>query len=322
MCHPSAMQITASSISGGIFVSTLTPFSEYGTILFDAITDQARRLARIDGVLGIAVNTTVRERLTLSAEERFEIIRRTRAGLGASQLLLCCVGELSEAVNDDVRACQEAGADAIITFPAKWEQGYEDQPLEQRLAALADLANQLPLPVIVALGKGDTRRPALSDEITALARHSDNLIGFDMGADDNVLQYDQDYYALKSVDRPLACIPSSDAALFHNLNTGGDGVLSSLAYIAPHEVATLYQAAQNGGTYDAQAIHIRLAPLIALLSGHDPHTREMIYRAAAHHRGLLVSPDARGLSKPLCPNIRTQFHKTIDDIGLKPISWM
>ncbi|MDF1670156.1 MAG: dihydrodipicolinate synthase family protein, partial [Roseovarius sp.] len=165
-------------------------------------------------------------------------------------------------------------------------------------------------------------RPALSDEITALARYSDKVIGFDMGADDNVLQYDQDYYALKSVDRPLACIPSSDAALFHNLNTGGDGVLSSLAYIAPHEVAMLYQAARNGHNHDAQVIHVRLAPLIALLSGDDPHTREMIYRAAAHHRGLLASPAARDISKSLCPNLKTELHKTIDDIGLEPISWM
>ncbi|MDF1670249.1 MAG: dihydrodipicolinate synthase family protein [Roseovarius sp.] len=322
MGQASAIIVTATSISGGIFVSTLTPFDEQGEVLFDAIADQAKRLAQIEGVLGIAVNTTVRERLTLSGEERLEIIRSTRKGLKPGQLLLCCVGELSDAVIEHVADCKAAGADAVITFPAKWEQGYEDQSLQQRLATLADLTDQLPLPVIVALGKGDNRRPALSDEITALARYSDKVIGFDMGADDNVLHYDQDYFALKSVDRPLACLPSSEGALFHNLNTGGDGVLSCLAYVAPHEVSALYRASREGCFPEAQAIHNRLSPLILILNSHDAETREMIYRAAAHHRRLLVSPDARGISKPLCPNLKTQLHKTIDDIGLKPISWM
>lgn len=55
----------------------------------------------------------------------------------------------------------------------------------------------------------------------------------DMRADDSVLNYDHNHYVLKSFDRPLACLPSSEAALFHNPNTGADGVLSCLALIAP-----------------------------------------------------------------------------------------
>ncbi|WP_029064086.1 dihydrodipicolinate synthase family protein [Labrenzia sp. DG1229] len=309
----------AGALSEGILVSTLTPFDDAGAVLFQPITDQAKRLAQIDGVLGIAINTTERERLTLSSDERVEIIRRTRKGLSSGQLLLCCVGELSKAVTDDVLACQDAVADAIITFPAKWEQGYENQPLEQRLAVLADLTDQLPLPVIVALGNGEKRRSALRDEIIALAQYSEKVIGFDMGADDNVLHYDQDYYALKSIDRPLACLPSSEAALFHNLNTGADGVLSCLAFIAPHEVSELYQATREHRFCDAQVIHNRLSPLIGLLAGHNQQTREMIYREAAHYCGLLASTGARGLTGPLSQQLKTKIRKTLDNIGLKPV---
>ncbi len=143
-----------------------------------------------------------------------------------------------------------------------------------------------------------------------------------MGHDDNVLRYDQDYYALKSVDRPLSCLPSSEGALFHNLNTGGDGVLSSLAYVAPHEVAALYKACRDGRFHQAQAIHNRLAPLVTLLNGHDTNTREMIYREAAHLRGLLASTQARGLNTPLFPNLIASLQTTLDDIALKPISWV
>ncbi len=143
-----------------------------------------------------------------------------------------------------------------------------------------------------------------------------------MGVHDNVLAYDQDYYALKSIGRPLACLTSSKGALFHNLNTGGDGVLSCLAYIAPHEVSALYQATRAGDFPLAQAIHNRLAPLISLLDGHDRATHEMIFREAAHLRGLLAAPAARDLPAPLDQAIRTRLETTFDNIGLTPIRWV
>ena len=94
--------LTASSLSGGILVSTLTPFDDYGAVFCDPITDQARRIAAIDGVLGIAVNTTIRERETLSLKEQLDVIKCTAKGLKTDQLLLACVGELSEDSLDEV----------------------------------------------------------------------------------------------------------------------------------------------------------------------------------------------------------------------------
>lgn len=314
--------ITFEALAGGIIASTLTPFDEADRVLCNAITDQARRLTRIEDVIGIAVNTTVRERQSLTPEERFEVIRCTRNGLVNGEILVSCVGELSEAVFDDVVACKAAGADAIITFPGRWGQGFEKQSLGERIAHLAALTDRLALPVILALGDGESRWAKAPEDIASLANRSRQILGFDMGHDDNVLRYDQDYFALKSASRQVALLPSSEAALFHNLNTGGDGVLSSLAYIAPHEVAALYSASRDGQIHKAQAIHDRLAPLVKLLDGHDANTREMIYREIAHARCLLASPTARGLTKSLCPHLTASLHSTLDDIALEPISWV
>lgn len=143
-----------------------------------------------------------------------------------------------------------------------------------------------------------------------------------MGDDDNVLRYDQDYYTLKTADRPVASLASSEGALFHNLNTGGDSILSSLAYVAPHEVSSLYDASRSGRIHETQALHNQLTPLIDLLNGHDQNTREMTYRQIAHARGLLASASARGISDPLCPQFSAGLHKTLDEIALKPISWI
>jgi dihydrodipicolinate synthase/N-acetylneuraminate lyase len=310
------------TLVGGIIAPTLAPFDEAGKIMCGAITDQARRLTRVEGVIGIAVNTTVRERLTLTPEERFEVIRCTRKGLVDGQILVSCVGELSEAVCDDVIACKKAGADAIITFPAKWKPGYEGQTLGERIAHLAVVTDRLALPVILALCNGDTRWAEAPEDIAMLAESGRQILGFDMRQDYQVLHYAQDPYTLKSVTCSLAVLPSSEAALCHNRKTGICNVLSSMAYIAPHEVAALYRASRDGQIHKAQAIHDRLAPLVKLLDGHDANTREMIYREIAHARCLLASPTARGLTKSLCPHLKANLHSTLDDIALEPISWV
>lgn len=320
--RPATQDLTFEALAGGIIASTLTPFDDAGDVLCSSITDQARRLTRIDGVIGIAVNTTVRERLTMTPDERLEVIRCTRAGLRNGQILVSCVGELSEAVFEDVIACKTAGADAIITFPSKWQKGFEGQTLGERITHLAAMTDRLALPVILALGNGENRWAETPEDIALLANTGRKILGFDMGHDDNVLRYDQDYYALKATDRPMALLPSSEGALFHNLNTGGDGVLSSLAYVAPHEVAALYRTSRAGRIHEAQALHNRLAPLVTLLNGHDANTREMIYREVAHTRGLLASSNARDLALSLCPQLTTSLHATLDDIALEPISWV
>lgn len=314
--------LTAQSLSGQVLVSTLTPFNDAGALLRESTTDQARRLARVDGVNGIAVNTSARERAVMTVEEQVEVIRCTRLGLNADQILVSCVGELSESVFEVVGACKRAGADAVIVFPTSRSIAFSAHSLQERLVQFAKITSQLALPVIVALGNELTRWAKAPEDIAQLAKVGQNIVGFDMGDDDNVLRYDQNYYALKAIDRPLALFSSSSGALFHNLNTGSDGVLSSLAYVAPHEIAVLYYASRSGQFHQAQAVHNRLSPLVKLLNGRNADNREMIYRAAAHTRGLLASKVARGESGPLSPDLAADLQSTLDDIALKPISWV
>lgn len=309
--------VCASALTGGTFISTLTPFDEYGSIMYELIPEQTRRLSSIRGVLGISVHAFIRERLALSLDERVEIVRQTRCALDARQPLLVCLGGFLEDCIDEVRAYQMVGANAVICFPAGPSL---NAPSEDQVSALAEEADRLPLPVIIALENGGNRWARERDDITALARNADRVLGFDMGGDENVVQYDHDYYALKSLDRPLTCLASSEGALFHNLNTGSDGVLSSLAFIAPHEVSELYRASRDGRFSDAQAVHNRLYPLIAQLRNQDSEIREMVYREAAYQRGVLGSVHARGITKQLCETHRNSLAKTLLDIGLRQVS--
>ena len=67
---PSPLPLTARAFADRLIASTLTSFfHENGTVMLDAIAYQAQRLAQIDGIVGIAINTTVREREFLSRAE-------------------------------------------------------------------------------------------------------------------------------------------------------------------------------------------------------------------------------------------------------------
>lgn len=46
-----------STFSRGVIVRALIPFDEFGEVLSGVIADQTRRLARIDGIIGISVHT-------------------------------------------------------------------------------------------------------------------------------------------------------------------------------------------------------------------------------------------------------------------------
>ncbi len=142
--------------------------------MWHSVTDQARRLARIEGVVGIAVNTTTRERLTLTPDERLEVIRCTRKGLEDHQILISCVGDISDQAASDVIASGEAGANAIVAFPAKLQTGFEGQK---------------PRPVSLATDHGSAHQTASSEGVEILARTSGNMIAFDVGSVDHDISF-------------------------------------------------------------------------------------------------------------------------------------
>lgn len=316
------MKKEQSDCAAGLIVPTLCPFDELGKIMFQSVTDQARRLSWIDGVVGIAVNTTPRERMVLTIAERVEVIRRTRAGLNPDQIVLSYVGDLTWEIINEVLACKEAGSEAILAAPPRRMPDAERTRANEFCEALAVFIDDLALPVIMMRQSPDSDLRLTVQNIADIAQATNNFIGIDMGSSESVVQYDHVYHALSTVDRPLSGLSSSEAALFHNLNTGAHGVLTCLAYVAPHEMAALYLASRRDRVLDGQALQRRLSPLIAVLSGHDLNVQEMIYREAAHYRGLLASTDARGIDTGLSAHLKHRLHQVIEEIGLKPISWV
>jgi dihydrodipicolinate synthase/N-acetylneuraminate lyase len=314
--------MTSEYLMSGTIACTLTPFDEAGSVMFNSVTDQARRLNQIDSVIGIAVSATLRERLILTPEERFEVIRHTRDGLENGQILVSFVGKLDEEVINEVVACRAAGADVIVTFLPRREKGAYEESLTQMITHLAALTDELGLRLIFTSSDGESRWVETSKDMAVLGRTRQTVVSLAESQGDKLLRYDQDHSPSNSTNWPMALKPRPEATLFQDLYTSDDCMISLLAYIAPHEMAALNCASRDGRLLDAQATRTKLAPLIAILSDPEPNTRELICREIAHYRGLLASPVARGISDPLCPQVRWHIHQVIHEIGLRPISWV
>ena len=72
---------TAQCLSGGVFVSVMTPFDVKGVLKPEQISAQAKILSDVPGVKGLAIHRSAHERSCLSVAERVSIVRATRTGL-------------------------------------------------------------------------------------------------------------------------------------------------------------------------------------------------------------------------------------------------
>lgn len=308
--------LTSKSLSEGVLVSSLTPFTENGAIMRESISEQTRNLAGISGVLGLALFVSPQERNTLSRDERVDVIKLVRKSLGPKQIVLADIGESPRDAEQTIADYLAAGADAIIC------SAIDSNPPQVGLCS-THTSNSSRLRFEFTLIQAmDAFRPALLDTTKLIVAHSDDqseLLGMVFGEDEDVPQYDEWYYTVKSHDHPTACLSSSCGALFHNLNTGCDGVLAALSFSAPSEIARLYAFARQNAFFEAQAMHSKLMPLAAVLKRHDDETRQLIYREAAFYRGIAASPFGCGPTKRLCLEERRNLHELMDFIGLEKI---
>lgn len=310
------------NLSTGVFIPTLTPLQLDGSIAGRSVCDQAKRLSRVKGVRGVLANAWKSERSRLLLDERIEIIARTSGALTPDQCVMACVGALNEQTLEEIDACCRAGARGVTTEITLSIHPDKEPDVENFINAWVSMADKSSLPIIVELDLVGKQSSLANANLFKQMSRSSNVLGVRVSTHDRMQIYDQAYDAAKNIDRPFVFLASSKLALFHSLNIGADGLVSDLAYIAPYEVAELFYNLRSGRFHDAQAIHNRLEPLTTLLSGLDAGTLDMAYREIAHARGLLSSTSSRGNSTSLSPDLLRSIYQTLDDIALKPISWV
>jgi len=260
---------------GGITVATVLPFHEDGAVDWAGYEGVLAHCARPETTDCVFVNGHAGEATALTAEERAEVIRRTRDHIGKDRILLAGVVPTGypEAIVQ-AEAAREAGADVAVIFPAE-ALGGGNANTAAGVKFIEKLGAELQMPLSIfqfpiASGFGFST-PVLAEmaripEVVAIKEGSATL-----------LAYDENRRAVKAAAPDVAILPSNFHWFFAQVALGGDGILSGLASLVPDLLSDLWKASQDMDLGRMRAANERLYPVVRAVYGPAPvvdmHTR-------------------------------------------------
>ncbi len=307
-------------LDGGVLIANLTPFKEDLSVDWADMAKRTRDLASVPGVRGFVVNAFAAEAPALSPEERQRAVAVHRECARPDQAIVAAI--LDWAPPATIRRggeAREAGADTVMVCAPYLSAYNANHSPEYAFHYHKEIAEGLDMPLMLfQLASGD-QLSYPHEALIRMAAEIDQVVAVKMAQAADCVRYDRDYYALKSLSKNVVCLPSVGSSFFHNLSTGGDGILSGLASFAPYECVEMLELARKGDLRGASALHKRLAPLNHAIYGFpfaDLHTR---YKEVAFMAGAISSPVVRS------PQLRMQgpeldrLKKALAFADLRPI---
>ena len=262
----------------GAATALITPFRN-GDVDFTALG--ALIDAQIDaGIDALVVLGTTGEASTLTERERSEVIRFAAVRVGGRIPLIAGTG-----TNDTVRTvrytreARAMGADAALVVTPYYNKGTREGIVSHYREAAA-----VGIPVIVYNVPSRTGVRLTPDDYTALAE-LDGIVGIkEAGGELSVAAMT----ALRTRHK-LALYSGNDSETLPFLSLGGDGVISVLSNLFPHEVHLMCRRFLEGDSDGARTLFYRYLPLVELLFA-EPNPVCVKY-AMSLHAGL--SPELR-----------------------------
>lgn len=285
----------------GMIADLPTPFRGDGGI--DVVTF-ARLCERqvCAGASALVVGGCVGEGDMLTDDER-AILIRTAIGIARGRLRIiagpgsnhtaCAIAQ--------VRLAQAAGADAAISVVPYYNRP-SDTGIAAHFRAILD-ATTLPLILHDAPMRCGRR---LTDDIIDTLAEAPRVIGL---RDDS-----GDLARLARLRSPIRLLSGHDATALAWLLSGGDGIVSALANVAPQLCRGLHVAVRKGCPRYAMTISDMLQPLAALLT---PDQVTSVVKAALHRRGI-GTPAVRLPRLPLDDAEQHLVEMALDAIWAQP----
>lgn len=256
------------------------------TPLRDGRLDRASLYAMLDDlsghVSGVLVGGSVGEVVSLTVEERIELMREVAAHVGDSMQLAVSVGDNS--IENTRRLAAEAAevgaALLVVAVPNYFANGVG--MLQEYLGRVGEdvtvdlclydnpVANHTPLSVadIVALAEATPRLTHVKVTDTAVEKVA----------------------ALRAAGT-LVIHAGDDAVLWHQLSRGADGGMVALPMIYPERAAALWRAFQDGDEARALEIYREVTTFLHIALGAPDYVA--VIKEVLHHRGVIASPELR-----------------------------
>jgi len=237
----------------GSMVALVTPFRN------GAVDEPAlRALARWQieqGTDGLVPCGTTGEGATLSANEHYQVVRAcVEEARGSVPVIAGCGSNDTRRTIENVKQAKEAGADAaLIVTP------YYNKPTPEGLFRHFEaVAKQGGLPVVLYNVPSRTSVDMLADTVARCAKVP-GIVGI-KEASGNVVRIAEIQAA--GVPPDFAIVAGDDMFTLPTLASGGHGVISVVANIAPAEMAGLCDAFFAGDLPKAQRAQTRFSGLV------------------------------------------------------------
>ncbi len=291
---------------GGVYPAMCTPFEADGSIDFDTLQADARRLEAA-GVDGLVPMGSTGESATLSHDEHVEVVEAVVAAVDDLPVIAGAgSNNTREAVSLSQRS-EAAGADGLL-----WISPYYNKPEERGFVEHYErLADAVDVPGIVYNVPSRTGQSVPADATVRLASHP-NIRGYKAASGDLNLVSE---IVERTRDDAFDVLSGNDGETLQILAVGGTGCISVAANVEPERMHALVWRALEGDYAGAREIHHELGPLFrALFWETNPIPVKEAMAIRGHGNGRVRSP-----LTPLSDEYRDDLADILDALTEDPV---
>jgi 4-hydroxy-tetrahydrodipicolinate synthase len=240
----------------GVFPALTTPFHEDGSIDFETLQDNVRRLER-GGVHGVVPVGTTGESATMSHDEHVEVIE---AVVEAAEDVPVIAGSGSNNTREALdlsRRAADAGADGLLLISPYYNIP-EPAGMEDHFRQIADAVD---LPQIIYNVPGRTGRNIAVETAVNLSSH-ENIVGYKAASGDlnRVAEVIE-----RTRHENFSVLSGDDQLTLPVMSMGGTGTISVAGNVEPERVSRMVDYALDEDYAAARELHYELGPLFRTL---------------------------------------------------------
>ncbi|MEF8776996.1 MAG: 4-hydroxy-tetrahydrodipicolinate synthase [Haloarculaceae archaeon] len=266
----------------GVYPAMVTPFHDDGSIDFETLRADARRLEE-SGVAGLVPMGSTGESATVSHDEHIEVVE---AVVDAVENVPVIAGSGSNNTREALelsRRSVDAGADALLLISPYYNKP-EERGFVDHYTTIADAVDA---PQILYNVPSRTGQSIPVDATVALASHP-NVRGYKAaGGDLNVVSE----ICERTREEDFQVLSGNDGETLPILSVGGRGCISVAANLEPERMTHLVSAALEGDYEPARGRHHELGPLFrTLFLETNPIPVKAAMEIRGHGNGNVRSP--------------------------------
>ncbi len=291
-------QLTADATFAGVYPAMCTPFHDDGSIDFETLRTDARRLERA-GADGLVPMGSTGESATVTHDEHVEVVEAVVETVDIPVIAGTGSNNTAEALSLSQRSA-DAGADALLLISPYYNRP-QQRGLREHYETIADAVE---LPQIVYNVPSRTGRNIEADTVVALARH-ENICGYkaaegDLGQVSEIVE--------RTRHEEFDVLSGNDGETLSILALGGTGCISVAANVEPERLRSLVWSALEDEFDRARQLHHELGPLFrALFCETNPAPVKTAMELRGYGPGTLRPPLA-----PISDDNREYLRQVLD----------